>query len=72
MDELWFVDVEKEVAAKRLIPRHVKAGIAKDEEEARERVWGSDMVNGDEIIKGRLESITEIVVSREDGEWKES
>lgn len=34
MDELWFVEVEEEVAGSRLVPRHVKAGIAKDEESA--------------------------------------
>lgn len=72
MDELWFVDVEKEVAARRLIPRHVKAGIARDEVEAAERAWGSDLVNGDQIIGERLkEGITEVIVSREDDEWKE-
>lgn len=72
MDELWFVDVDKETAARRLIPRHIKAGIAKDEKEAGERAWTSDLVNGDQIINGRLkEGITEIIVSREDDRWKE-
>lgn len=72
MNELWFVHVEKEVAAKRLIPRHVRAGIARDEVEACERVWGSDLVNGDQILRERLgeDMITEIIVSREDDEWK--
>lgn len=72
MDELWFVDVEKEVAARRLIPRHVKAGIAKDEKEASERAWMSDLVNGEQIINDRLkDQITEIIISREDDKWRE-
>lgn len=72
MDELWFVQVEKEVAASRLIPRHVKAGIARNEEEASERAWKSDLVNGDQIINDRLkQGITEIIISREDDMWKE-
>lgn len=72
MDELWFVHVEKEVAARRLIPRHVRAGIARDEVEAAERVWGSDLVNGDQILGERLGEgmIAEVIVSRDDDEWK--
>jgi pantothenate kinase len=69
MDELWFVEVEDEVAGQRLVPRHVKAGIARDEEEARKRVWENDLVNGREIVDGRVE-VTEVVVSKEDEGWK--
>ena len=38
MDELWYVDVDFTTARGRLVARHVKAGIAKDEEEAGRRV----------------------------------
>jgi pantothenate kinase len=69
MDELWFVEVEEEVAGSRLVPRHVKAGIAKDEESAWKRVWENDLVNGREIVEGRVE-VTEVVVSREDEGWR--
>jgi pantothenate kinase len=69
MDELWFVEVDFETARKRLIPRHVKAGIAANEEEADRRVRENDLVNGEEIVKGRLE-VHEVVVSREDEVWK--
>jgi pantothenate kinase len=34
MDERWFVDVDFEVARKRLIYRHIQAGIASNGEEA--------------------------------------
>jgi len=42
MDELWFVEVDFETARRRLIKRHVAAGIAKDEEEADRRATEND------------------------------
>ena len=69
MDELWFVDVDLEVARKRLIYRHVKAGIAKDEEDAAKRADENDLVNGKEIIENRLE-VHETVASKDDDEWR--
>ena len=69
MDELWFVEVDFETAKKRLVPRHVKAGIARDEEEAEKRIRENDLVNGLEIVEGRLE-VDEVVVSKEDDAWK--
>lgn len=68
MDELWFVDVDFEVARRRLVPRHVKAGIATDEEDANRRVKENDLVNGAEIVENRLQC-HEIIVSRDDREW---
>lgn len=68
MDELWFVDVGFEVARKRLVHRHVKAGIARDEEDAGRRADENDLVNGREIVEGRLE-VHEIIRSNEDGAW---
>jgi pantothenate kinase len=68
MDELWFVDVDFAVARKRLVHRHVKAGIAKDEEEAARRADENDLVNGKEIVEGRLE-VQEIIQSKEDESW---
>lgn len=70
MDELWFVEVDFETARKRLVPRHVKAGIAKDEEDARKRVDENDLVNGREIVDGRMEGVHEVIVSRDDDAWK--
>ncbi|KAF9882199.1 hypothetical protein CkaCkLH20_00235 [Colletotrichum karsti] len=69
MDELWFVDVDFDVARRRLIKRHVKAGIAKDEDEADKRARENDLVNGREIVDFRMKKVDEIVVSREDDEW---
>ncbi len=68
MDELWFVDVDFDVARERLVRRHVKAGIAKNEEEAHRRVTENDLVNGQEIVDGRLE-VQEVVASKEDRAW---
>jgi pantothenate kinase len=68
MDELWFVDVDFQVARKRLIHRHVKAGIAKNEEEAAKRADENDLLNGQEIVDSRLD-VHEVVKSKEDPEW---
>ena len=70
MDERWFVDVEFGAARRRLVARHVKAGIAKDEEEAGRRADENDLVNGRQIVDGKVDSIDELVVSREDGGWR--
>jgi pantothenate kinase len=68
MDELWFVDVDFEVAGRRLVPRHLKAGIAASEGEAWKRVRENDLVNGEEIVRDRV-SVHEVVRSREDKGW---
>ncbi|KAM0333557.1 hypothetical protein ACHAQA_002222 [Verticillium albo-atrum] len=68
MDELWFVDVDFDVARKRLIKRHVRAGIATDEADADKRARENDLVNGKEIVDYRLK-VHEVIVSREDGAW---
>ncbi|KAJ5304761.1 uncharacterized protein N7443_004421 [Penicillium atrosanguineum] len=69
MDELWFVDVDFEIARKRLIRRHVKAGIARDEEEADKRARENDLVNGREIVDNRL-VVQEVVSSIYDPAWE--
>jgi pantothenate kinase len=68
MDELWFVDVSFDTARKRLIYRHVKAGIAKNQEDAGKRADENDLVNGQEIVENRLD-VHEIITSKEDAEW---
>ena len=69
MDELWFVDVEEDVARQRLIKRHVKSGVAANEDEARRRADENDLVNGKEIVEGRLE-VHEMIHSEEDSRWE--
>ena len=69
MDELWFVEVDFEVARKRLVKRHVEAGIVKDEEEGNRRALENDLVNGREIVDFRLD-VSEVIFSREDDGWK--
>lgn len=65
MDELWFVEVEESVARKRLIRRHIKSGIAQDEEEAGNRADENDLVNGRDIIENRME-VDEVIRSLEE------
>lgn len=71
MDELWFVDVDFEVARKRLIRRHIKAGIARNEEEGDKRAQENDLVNGQEIVDFRL-PVQEIISSVYDSSWEDS
>ena len=68
MDELWFVEVDFEVARRRLVKRHVASGIAKDEEEAGRRADENDLVNGREIVENRM-PLQEVIVSKEDNLW---
>ncbi|KAI1452573.1 phosphoribulokinase/uridine kinase [Annulohypoxylon moriforme] len=68
MDERWFVDVDFATARRRLVRRHIKAGIARDEEEAGRRADGNDLVNGEQIVRERV-AVDEVVVSREDRGW---
>lgn len=67
-DELWFVEVDFEVARRRLRERHVRAGIVKTIEEGDRRATENDLLNGEEIMAHRLK-IHEVVQSREDGSW---
>ncbi|KAK5138402.1 hypothetical protein LTR08_003463 [Meristemomyces frigidus] len=69
MDELWFVDVEEDVARQRLVKRHVKSGVAANEEEAGRRADENDLVNGKEIVEGRLD-VHEVISSKEDARWQ--
>ncbi|KAL6234224.1 hypothetical protein BDW75DRAFT_172295 [Aspergillus navahoensis] len=69
MDELWFVDVDFDTARQRLIKRHVKAGIAKDEVDAEKRANENDLVNGREIVDCRLD-VQEIIRSSYDPKWE--
>ncbi|KAI5809671.1 phosphoribulokinase/uridine kinase [Peziza echinospora] len=54
-NERWFLECPLEVARERLVRRHVKAGIVRGPEEARERVEGSDLVNARLVMgEGRV------------------
>ena len=70
MDEIWWVEVDERAAKDRLIRRHVKAGIAKDEEEAGRRVDENDLVNGKQIRERRVDLVQEWITSKEDATWK--
>jgi pantothenate kinase len=71
MDELWFVEVDFAVARKRLVKRHVEAGLASDEEAAGRRADSNDLVNGKEIVDFRLKT-DETISSVEEDEWASS
>lgn len=73
MDMHIFIDIPLEVAGERLVKRHVSSGICRDEEEARKRVWESDLRNGKEILEGRRgfrRAVDWEVESLEDGGWR--
>ncbi|KAK0727032.1 P-loop containing nucleoside triphosphate hydrolase protein [Lasiosphaeria miniovina] len=67
-DERWFVEVNFSVARRRLARRHLAAGIVADLEAGDQRAVGSDLVNGEQIVRLRL-PVDEVVTSREDGRW---
>ncbi|KAF2142526.1 uncharacterized protein K452DRAFT_226618 [Aplosporella prunicola CBS 121167] len=69
MDESWFVEVDFDVARERLVSRHVKAGIAKDEDDAHKRVTDNDLINGKEIVDESLK-VDEVVTSKYDADWR--
>lgn len=68
MDELWFVEVDFNVARDRLIYRHVKSGIAENEELAAKRADENDLVNGKEIVENKLD-VHEVIYSKDDKTW---
>ena len=67
-DEVWFVNVDFEVARRRLRERHVRAGIVKTLEEGDKRAVENDLVNGKEIVD-KLLPVDEMVQSLEDSKW---
>lgn len=67
-DELWFVEVDLEVARRRLRERHVRAGISKTIEEGDRRAVENDLVNGKQILDNRL-PLAEVLQSVEDEGW---
>lgn len=70
MDELWFVDVDEDVARRRLVERHVRTGVTQTAEEAKNRANENDLPNGRQIVENKVTGITETVYSREDKTWE--
>ncbi|MCJ1352762.1 MAG: hypothetical protein MMC33_002746 [Icmadophila ericetorum] len=70
MDELWFVDVDEDVARRRLVERHVRTGVTETAEEAENRVNENDLPNGRIITGNKVPGITEVVSSQEDESWE--
>lgn len=63
-DERWLLQVDFKVAEKRLISRHIAAGIAACEEDARKRAQENDLVNGQQIVDN-LYAIDQTITSIE-------
>ncbi|KAI5837548.1 P-loop containing nucleoside triphosphate hydrolase protein [Morchella snyderi] len=70
-DELWFVSVDRDVARKRLIARHLMAGLADTEEAAAKRADENDLVNGDYIVENMC-TPSRVIRSVEDLEYANS
>ncbi|KAH8803544.1 phosphoribulokinase/uridine kinase [Xylogone sp. PMI_703] len=51
VDEAWFVSVSRETAKRRLIKRHILAGIESTVEAAAKRAEENDLINGDLITR---------------------
>ncbi|KAG6108960.1 hypothetical protein E4U13_006180 [Claviceps humidiphila] len=68
LDELWFVEVDFEVARCRLRERHLQAGIVSSLSEGDKRALENDLVNGDEILQYRL-PVDEVIQSMDEGPW---
>jgi pantothenate kinase len=64
-----FVSVSPDLARKRLVARHLAAGLCATPEEAHRRAVENDLPNGDEIVRLRIEDVDEEVESREDDSW---
>ncbi|SPO23552.1 related to YFH7 - putative kinase [Ustilago trichophora] len=62
-------EIEKEEAKKRLVARHVKTGVARDEAEATWRADNNDLPNGDWLISHLLKPYT-LVKSIDDPSWR--
>lgn len=67
-DELWFVEVERDIARKRLIARHLAAGLADSPEAAAKRADENDLPNGDYIIANMMKP-DQVIKSIEDEEY---
>ncbi|KAF8474898.1 P-loop containing nucleoside triphosphate hydrolase protein [Kalaharituber pfeilii] len=71
MDQIWFIEVPREVARRRLIARHVAAGIVKSGAEGAARADENDLPNGDLIIKNLL-PVNKTIPYVEDPEYAEA
>ena len=54
MDESWFLNIDRQLAWKRLVDRHVASGIVPNLAAAESRVATTDMLNAEDILNNRL------------------
>ncbi|GAA5939042.1 hypothetical protein JCM3775_002657 [Rhodotorula graminis] len=54
MDERWFYSVPEDVALRRIIKRHVQAGLAPDEQAAEAKALENDVLNGRHCVAHML------------------
>lgn len=69
-DQLWYVDVEREVARARLVKRHLDAGIVSTVEEGERRAEENDLPNGD-LVRDKLVRVDRRIPYVEDISWAE-
>ena len=57
IDELWFIDVDREVARERLVKRHVLTGVTADDASARHRIASTEFLENrlsvQEVMQGK-------------------
>jgi pantothenate kinase len=70
-DELWFVEVDRNVARRRLIARHLASGICDTEEAAAKRADENDLPNGDYIV-ANMAKPDRVIQNIEDEEYANS
>jgi pantothenate kinase len=71
-DVVVFVQVDEETAGRRLVGRHMSAGIVNNETEGWERVRGNDMINGREIAENIVDGPgvdLHVITSVESDSW---
>lgn len=59
-DHLWYLDVPREVARRRLVARHLAAGIVQSVEEGERRADENDLPNGD-LMKENLVKVDRVL-----------
>lgn len=63
-DALWFIEVDRDLAIRRLVKRHVEAGICPDEKSSMEKTINYDMVHYD-IVMNERRSVDRVISQRE-------
>ncbi|EGW30094.1 uncharacterized protein SPAPADRAFT_144289 [Spathaspora passalidarum NRRL Y-27907] len=66
VDDTWFLQCDLGLAKRRIVRRHIEAGISSDEQEAIDRAEGNDLINARYIIENSKKTKLVIVDTDED------